>query len=95
MPKKPEPDFYRDTQAEMAANKLFALLLQKLVNVRGKHLCNADLAAQLIADAGGDWKQAAAALIAHRDAISAHLRVLIYTVALEGKEREQQPETKE
>lgn len=95
MPKKPEPDFYSDTQAELAANKLFALLLQKLVNVREKHLCDAELAAQLIADAGGDWRKAAAALVDHRDFISAHLCVLIYTVALEGKEREQQPENKE
>jgi hypothetical protein len=95
MQKKPETDFYSEMQAEMAASKSRVLLLRQLADLREEHLCNADLAAQLIAAAGGDWKQVVAALGAIRDAISAEMRLMIYAVALEGKEREQQPKTKE
>jgi len=71
------------------------MLLLKLALERSEHLLNAELASQLIDGAGGDWRKAVELLKAQCEYINSNLRLLILTVALEGKEREQQPNPKE
>jgi len=80
-------------EADLAANDRMANLLELLADLRKQHPTDAQLAAHLIDTAGGDWRKAVDLLVAMRDAVHVHLRMLVLTVALEGKEREQQPTT--
>lgn len=87
----PGNDFAKAMEADLAANDRMANLLELLADLRKQHPTDAQLAGHLIDASGGDWRKAADLLIAMRDAVHVHLRMLVLTVALEGKEREQQP----
>lgn len=87
----PIQDFAQVMEADLAANARMANLFELLADLRKQHPTDAQLAAHLVDNAGGDWRKAAELLISMRDAVAIHLRLIVLSVALEGKEREQQP----
>lgn len=101
MPMLPPPnsspstgDFLSAMEADIAANTRMADLLETLAHLRKTHPSDALFAGHLINHTKGDWRTAADWLVAARDAINSHMRLLILSVALEGKEREQQTQNK-
>lgn len=87
--------FIKDMEAELASNEHMVSLLEALAALRKKHPTDAQLSSHLIEMSGGDWRKAFNALTDMRNSVHLHLRVLALAVALEGKEREQQPTNKE
>lgn len=84
------PDFGAELRRDLEDNQRMAHALTALASLLADHPTPAQLAAHLIDVSGGDWKVALEWLTGLRKAIDSDLRLLRLTVALEGKEREQQ-----
>lgn len=79
-----------DLQRNASTDAALTDELQRLVDLRRAHPTDALLAAHLIEMTQGDWRIAFEAVSLLRNLVASNLRALALTVALEGKEREEQ-----